>query len=107
MSEYDDDKKWKDKLDRARRDPSVSPNQKFALEKKVKAGETKKLASLRQQMARKELMDKQKKHVEQMSKKGVQSADQKQTAEQIQKQEKMHEDAQKQIGQTETPTAAV
>ena len=107
MSEYDDNKKWKDKVDRARRDPSVSPNFKYELEKQVKKGEKQKLATLQKEMARKQLNDKQKKLKDEMNKKGIQNVDTKPDAKQQIDNAKRREEADKAQGQTEKPTQTV
>src|SRR5438105_1803658 len=107
MSEYDDDKKWKDKLDRAKRDPSVSPNMKYTLEAQVKANEKSKLAKLHREMAGKELREKRQKLQQDMAKKGIQDIHNKPDEKQMIDKAKMQADADKEQGTTEKPNQTV
>ena len=102
------DSELKRRWERAKRDPSVSPNLKFALEKQVKDNDKKKLAGLQKEIARKQMMDKQKKLKDDMNKKGIVNADQKPDAKQMIKDQKLKDDADKAAGQTtEKPQQAV
>lgn len=103
MSEYNDDKKWKDALDRAKRDPSVNPNVRFQLERQIKKNEKQKLAKLHREMATKQLKEKQKKLKDEMSRKGVQNVDTKPDVRQFIDDAKRQEDADRAQGQTEKP----
>ena len=103
----DDDDSLRRKLDRAKRDPSVSPNMKFQLEAQVKKNEGQKLAKLHREMARKEMKEKQKKLKDEMGKKGIQNVDTKPDAKQAIDNAKRQEEAERAQGQTEKPTQTV
>ena len=106
MYEGDDDS-LRRKLDRVKRDPSVSPNLKYQLEQQVKKNEKQKLAKLHREMATKQMVEKQKKLKEEMNKKGIQNVDTKADAKQQIDNAKRKEEALKAQGQTEQPTQTV
>lgn len=107
MFEGDDDDSLRRKLERARRDPTISPHLKFQLEKQVKQEEKQKLAKLRKEMARKELKEKQEKLRKEMDAKGIQHGDTKPKAEQLIDKAKRQEAANRAQGQTEKPAQTV
>lgn len=107
MSEYDDDKKWKYALDRERKDPSVSPNLKYQLERQVKKNEKQKLAKLHREMARKELNARQRNLKDEMAKRGIQNVDTKPNDKQFIEAAKRKEEADRAQGQTEKPAQTV
>ena len=102
-----DDNDLRRKLDRAKRDPSVSPNVKYQLEAQVKKNEKQKLAKLHREMARKELNSKQNKLKAEMNKKGIQNVATKPDAKQEIEKAKRQEDIKKEQDRTENPAQAV
>lgn len=106
MYEGDDDS-LRRKLDRAKRDPSVSPNLKYQLEQQVKKNEKQKLATLQKQISAKEMKEKQDKLKNEMNQKGIQNAETKPDAKQEIDKAKQKAAADKAQGQTEQPTQAV
>ncbi len=103
----DDDDSLRRKFDRAKRDPSLSPNLKYQLEQQVKKNEKQKLAKLHHEVARKQLNAKQKKLKDEMAKKGIQNVDTKPDAKQFIDDAKRQDDADRAQGQTEKPTQTV
>jgi hypothetical protein len=73
----------------------------------VKKNEKQQLAKLDRQVARKRNAEAQKKFKEELSKRGVMTADEKQGAKQLMENEQRREEADKAQGGTETPTKAV
>ncbi|NOS68223.1 MAG: hypothetical protein HOO67_07770 [Candidatus Peribacteraceae bacterium] len=106
MYEGDDDS-LRRKLDRAKRDPSVSPNLKYQLEQQVKKSEKQKLATLNKEVTKKELNVKQQKLKDEMTKQGIQSIQTKPDAKQEIDKAKQKAAAEKAQGQTEKPTQTV
>ena len=102
-----DDSDVRFKRERAKRDPSRSPNEKYDLKKQIQTKEKQKLVKLESAIARKQLVEKQKKGKEETAKKGIITIDQKEAAQKFIDDEQRKADVDKAQGQTEKPTQTV
>ena len=107
MFEGDDDDTLKGKMDRARRDPTRSPNEKYELKKQMKTKEKQKLVKLQSSFARKQLIDQQKKTKEEDNKKGIVTINVKEDDKKFEQDTKQQAAAAKEKGQTESASQTV